>query len=485
MLQSMIRLSKIVPLGFGFIFLLMIGIGCASKFSMDKLAEAVEWQTHTYIVKTNLAALEKSLVDAETGQRGFLYTGHVEYLEPYNKGKISFSKKLDDLKQLIQDNPEQLNNLQKVQELAEKKLAELAETISLKKAGKDQAARVLVLSDQGKMLMDEMSNKLAEMLTIEDDLLVKRTALAKQAEQLSVIISVGGTVVAVVFGSLVILFISGKIIRPINEVVSTMASFSHQISATVAEHEKIASQQVDFVKQTKATIDELGTSSQQSATQAQGATTSAHQALMITEEGSLAVQETLESMKILTDKVRAISQEIEKLNEQTNQIGNISTVVKGLANQTNLLALNASVEAVRAGENGKGFAVIATEIRQLADESKKSTEKINNLVIAIKNALDSTIAVTKEGTKTVESGSQITQKMADAFSGVANAVNNVLSNNQQISQTSQQQAIAIQQVVDGIHQINLSAKETAMGISQTKVGTKQLNQAAENLNLII
>jgi methyl-accepting chemotaxis protein len=140
---------------------------------------------------------------------------------------------------------------------------------------------------------------------------------------------------------------------------------------------------------------------------------------------------------------------------------------------------------VRAGENGKGFAVIATEIRKLSDESKKSTQNINNIVIAIKKALDSTVAVASEGTKTVESGSKITQKMADSFSGVANAVNNMLLNNQQISQTAQQQAIAIQQVVDAMNVINQSTKEAAIGITQIKVGTQQLNQAAQNLSSII
>ncbi len=107
-------------------------------------------------------------------------------------------------------------------------------------------------------------------------------------------------------------------------------------------------------------------------------------------------------MIILKENVGAIAQQIMRLNEQTNQIGNISSVVINLANQTNILALNAAVEAVRAGENAKGFNVLATEIRKLAAQSKKSAQKINNLVTDIKNALDYTVTVTHECTKTVE-----------------------------------------------------------------------------------
>jgi Methyl-accepting chemotaxis protein len=485
MSQNIIRLSKVVPFGFGSIFLLMISIGFASKLSMDKLAEAVEWQTHTYVVKTNLQSLEKDLVDAETGQRGFIFTGKEEFLEPYKNGQIAFNKSLTETKELIKDNPEQVKKLEQIEKLANQKLNESAETISLKRAGKEPELRALVLSGKGKIFMDEIRERIAEMLKVEDTLLVQRTKLAKQSEQLSAIISIGGTVIAVVFGSLIVFFISDKIVRPINQVVNTIATSSRQIAATVEEQERTAAQQSAAVNQTTITMDELGASSQQSAQQAEAGAESAREALKIAEGGTLAVKETLESMTILKENVGAIATQILRLSEQTNQIGNISSVVTDLANQTNMLAINASIEAVRAGENGKGFSVLATEIRKLADISKKSAEKINNLVADIKNALDSTVTVTNEGTKTVESGNKISLKTAAAFSEVTKAFNNVVLNNQQISLTAQQQAVAIQQVVDAMNSLNLSAKETASGITQTKLGTQQLNDAAQNLNSIV
>ena len=120
-------------------------------------------------------------------------------------------------------------------------------------------------------------------------------------------------------------------------------------------------------------------------------------------------------MIIWKENVKAIAQQIMRLNEQTNQIGNISSVVINLANQTNILALNTAVEAVRAGENAKGFNVIATQIRTLAAQSKKPAQKINNLVADIKNAIDFTVTVTNECTKTVEEGNKNSQKRAVAL----------------------------------------------------------------------
>ena len=485
MSKNIIRLSKVVPLGFGSIFLLMISIGFATKYSMDNLAEAIKWQTHTYVVKTNLQALEKDLVDAETGQRGFIFTGKEEFLEPYKNGTSAFYQTAMETKKLIKDNPQQVKNMDELETMTEQKLDELAETISLKRAGKEPQLRALVLSNKGKIVMDEIRAKLAQMLNLEDALLVERTELAKQSEQLAAIFSIGGTVVALVWGSFIVLFISDKIIRPINQVANTIASSSTEIAATIEEQERTATMQSSSVNQTTITMDELGSASQQSAQQAQAGAESARQALNIAERGALAVEQTLESMAILKENVGAIAAEILRLSEQTNQIGNISTAVTDLANQTNMLALNASVEAVRAGENAQGFTVIATEIRKLADQSKKSAEKINNLVVDIKNAIDSTVTVTKEGTKTVEEGTKISQETAAAFSEVAKAVNNVVLNNQQISLTAEQQAVAIRQVVDAMNNLNQSAQDTASGITQTKLGTQQLNEAAQNLNSIV
>jgi len=183
----------------------------------------------------------------------------------------------------------------------------------------------------------------------------------------------------------------------------------------------------------------------------------------------------------LQEKVEAIAKQISYLSENAVKIGGISDLVADIANQTNMLALNAAVEAVRAGENGKGFSVVATEIRRLADESKKSAEKINGLVTEIKMAIDQTVKVTEEGAKTADKSIQQAQGTTTILGGVAESIDKVFLNNQQISLNANQQAIAIQQVLEAMNNVNLGSAETATSLSQVKLCTELLNETAAEL----
>lgn len=264
----------------------------------------------------------------------------------------------------------------------------------------------------------------------------------------------------------------------IKQLINGISASSQQTFSTVEQQERIVSLQAASVNETTVTMDELEASFRQSTEQAQAASMAAQQALQIAESGTKAVEANLKDMFTLEKKVGIIAEQMVHLSEQANQIGSISQFVSDLANQTNMLALNSAVEAVRAGENGKGFSVVANEIRRLADQSQRSAEKIYVLVSEIQSAINSTVMVTEEGTKRVAAGVQIAQKTEEAFTGVEEAVNKVVLNNQQISLNLKQQLDGIQQVVQAMDSINRGAKETAIGINQTKLSTQQLNEIA-------
>ncbi|MEG4344365.1 methyl-accepting chemotaxis protein [Microcoleus sp. A003_D6] len=310
-----------------------------------------------------------------------------------------------------------------------------------------------------------------------------KNVFAPQKELLYALMAGVGITAAIV--SAIAIFIASRTTRSVNEIVRAIASSSSQIAVTVEQQERIASQQLYAVDRTATTMDELGESSKACAEQAEAAAFGAAQALKLTAGGSQAVDNTLKEMANLTENVAAIQKQILRLSEQTDRIGNISSLVSDLANQTNMLAINAAVEAVRAGESGKGFAVVANEIRKLADRSKESASQINVLVADIQKAISSTAMVTDEGTKTVKNGVKIARKTADAFAGVAEAIDRIVLNSKQISFTARNQAIAIQDVVEAVNSLNLAAQETATGISQVKLGISQLNQAAQNLKSVV
>lgn len=274
-------------------------------------------------------------------------------------------------------------------------------------------------------------------------------------------------------------------IQSIREVSSTISAVTNQITSAIQEQEELAVEQASAVSQTTATMNELGSSARQSAEQVEVALIEAKQALNLADNGTQVVSQTLNSMDTLKNKVGAIADRISCLSEQTRQIGTISSLARDLANQTNMLSLNAAVEAVRAGEAGRGFSVVASEIRKLADQSKGSAQKIANLVNDIQLAITSTAMVTDEGTKTVSEGMNLTHRSAQTFNNVADAVNTITLNSQQISLTAQQQAVAIQQVFEAMNSLNLGASRTTNVISQTKTAAQQLNEAASSLKELV
>jgi methyl-accepting chemotaxis protein len=243
--------------------------------------------------------------------------------------------------------------------------------------------------------------------------------------------------------------------------------------------------QANSAIETSTTVNALGAISFQSAEQAESSATGARQALSLAEDGTRSVQQTLQGMSGLRDKVDAIAQQIVNLSEQTGQITVVSDLVADLASQTNMLALNAAVEAARAGEQGKGFSVVASEIRKLADQSKKSADKINALAEDIQAAINRTVMVTDEGTKTVNEGIDLAQATAATFVGVTDAVNNVFLNSQQISTAAKQQAVAIQQVLSSMTMISQGSQESAVGMHQVKMTTRELTQVADELKAAV
>lgn len=416
--------------------------------------------------------------------RGYAIINNPIFLKEYQSSLEAFYTIHTSLNKSVIDR-EQRERLQKMLVLVQNYNKFSEQMIALLKSGKKAEAVTFFSNGNGTKFVKEFDALNKSFIQAEELILEKETNEAKKALWFLITALIVGLVLLIVLSVAAALAIYSRVAGTIDRAVNEIASSSTQIAATVEEQERTASQQSASVNETTTTMDELGASSRATAEQAEAAVNAALEALNLTDGGSQAVGQTLEGMFILKERVGAIAQQIVKLSEQANQIGNISDLVSDLANQTNMLALNAAVEAVRAGEHGKGFAVVAAEIRKLADQSKTSAHKIGALVADVQNAINLTVMVTDEGTKTVEEGAKIAAKTSEAFTGVGDAVNNVVLNNQQISLNIKQQAIAIQQVIEAMNALNQGAKETASGITQTKIGTQNLNEAAIQLKTLV
>ncbi|MEG4106618.1 methyl-accepting chemotaxis protein [Microcoleus sp. S13_C5] len=418
------------------------------------------------------------------GMRGYLINKNPQFLKDFKTGGELASQSGKSAKLKIK-NPEQRIRLDKMLDLCKEYYEGSNEIVVLLQQNKRAEALAIFNTGKQTKFVNEFVEVNKQFREIEVKAIKQATEKTKQSLVFLLSALVFGSVFLLVLGAVIAWLISSGIAQTIDRAISSIATSSTEIAATVEEQERMASQQAASVNQTTTTMDELGASSRATSQQIETAVVQAMQALNLAGGGTKAVEQTLEAMATLKTKVQDIQGQIIELSEQTDHIGNISTVVSDLANQTNMLALNAAVEAVRAGDHGKGFGVVASEIRKLADRSKKSGAQINLLVADIQKAINSTVMVTDEGTKTVESGVNIASETAVAFAGVANAINNVVLSSQQISLNAKQQSIAIEQVVQAMNSLNQAAAQTACGISQTKVGTQKLNEAALDLKAVL
>jgi methyl-accepting chemotaxis protein len=281
------------------------------------------------------------------------------------------------------------------------------------------------------------------------------------------------------------LFFADRVTKYIKRAIATITASANEITDTVQNQEIAVNQQANTAITTNDSISILEAISTETSEQAEASATGAKQALSLAEEGTQAVQQTIGEMSDLRDRVDEIAQQIVNLSEQTGQITTVSDLVSDLAKQTNMLALKAAVEAARAGEQGKGFGVVAGEIRKLADESKKSAQKINTLATDIQSAINRTVMVTDRGTKTATEGIKIAENTATTFVGVTDAVNKVVLNSQQISTSTKRQSTAILQVLSAMNDISLGSQESAIGMHKVKTSTFELNQIADELQAAV
>lgn len=438
-------------------------------------------------LRTNLESMDALALNAHSSSRsvrGYLLDKNSVTLDSFNASEAKLDKLTAELQQSV-TNPEQKEILATLDQSLQKLRALNNNLVALVNAGEQEKAVQRWRTDQGRDIAEQTAALLEEFRQ-QQSMLAEEQQQQQDASLRSLVgVAISSVAILVASGLFMAIFITQFITKQLSSASSTIVSSSSQIAATVAEQERATAQQAASVNETTTTMDELNASARQVMEQAEAATMSAREALQESESGTQAVELTMESMILLKDKVGAIAQQILRLSEQTNQIGNISTLVSDLANQTNMLALNAAVEAVRAGEHGRGFSVVASEIRKLADRSKQSAAQIGNLVADIQTAINSTVMVTDEGTKTVESGVIRSQETSNSLAGIRGAVDRVVLNNQQISLTIKQQVTAIQQVVEAMNSLNSAAQESASGIGQVKTGTQLLNEAAENLSTLV
>jgi len=274
-------------------------------------------------------------------------------------------------------------------------------------------------------------------------------------------------------------------IEKIKSAINLSNSASHEISIAANQQEKITIKEASSVSEITATAEELSNSSKQVSERAKQVAEGSQDVLKIAFDGQHSIDKSIEEFNAIRERVNVIAEHILTLSREAQQIGNIVEEVSSIANKTDMLAINAGIEAARAGEYGKGFSVVATEIRDLADQSQKSAAKISSLIEKIQTSTNATVMATEQGTKGVEEGIKLILETGRTIEAAIANMRETVDSVQEIALSSGQQSLGTDQVTESMLSINEGMKETAAAAQQTLREAENLQSLSHELREMI
>ncbi|MFA7268739.1 MAG: methyl-accepting chemotaxis protein [Sterolibacterium sp.] len=255
--------------------------------------------------------------------------------------------------------------------------------------------------------------------------------------------------------------------REVMALTSKLALAASHVAITSSQQREASASMAAAMEQTKASIEQVANNSSD-------AQQMAEQASSLSQEGEKIVESASNEMGLIATSVRESALQIESLGEKSDQISNIANVIKEIADQTNLLALNAAIEAARAGEQGRGFAVVADEVRKLAERTTKSTMEITGMIAGIQGGTAEAVRCMQEGSSRVQGGVSLANQAGDSMGLIREGAGRVIAAVSEINLALQEQSLATQHVVESTEKIVIMAE-------QNSAETGEIASTAESL----
>jgi methyl-accepting chemotaxis protein len=276
-----------------------------------------------------------------------------------------------------------------------------------------------------------------------------------------------------------------SIISQASSTTVQVASASNQLQSTAIQIAN-AAEEVASQSATVATAsEEMSATSNDISRNCSMASDVANQASHNAHNGASVVQETIAGMQMIADKVRESSHTVEALGARSDQIGAIVGTIEEIADQTNLLALNAAIEAARAGEQGRGFAVVADEVRALAERTTRATREIGEMIKAIQQETSGAVTSMEQGVQEVERGMDSSRRSGEALQQILEGISEVTMQVHQIATAAEEQTAVTGEISTNIHQITDVVHETASGAHETAAAASSLAQLAKDLEVLV
>ncbi|WP_296218763.1 methyl-accepting chemotaxis protein [Pseudomonas sp. UBA2684] len=532
---SNLSISQKLYAGFAVLLAIILLLVLSSWRGFNQVNSAVASNIHTYTVISEADALLSSLINIETGMRGYAISGKDTFLAPLQEGERAFSESYTMLKRLTADNPAQQRRLDEIQRLKQQWFAEdIQANVDLRReiaSGQAQMDAIVERISEGrdKAKMDAMRGQIAELRSEEEKLLGSRSEEMDSASSTALGILIGGGVLVGVLAVIIALTLSASIVgrlrhavdvaraiadgrldsridnRGGDEIGTLLAAFSamqerlrgmitqikqgaeqlvqasQHISSSSEQLSVSAREQSHAAASMAATVEELTVSINHVAENAGEAHAISSASGQQSQDGGKVIQNTLESMQKIANTVQQSASQIAELGQHSDQITSIVNVIKAIADQTNLLALNAAIEAARAGEQGRGFAVVADEVRLLAQRTGNSTQEIAEMVQKIQQGTRHAVDNMEVGVALVNNGVEQANQAGEAIVQIRDGSSRVISVVDQISIALREQTEASQDVARNVERIAQMSQQNSQAVEETSLTAHSLNQLAKGL----
>lgn len=471
--------------GFAVILALTVVVDVIAVIALNRV---VAGKDHVINVNSRLLldaeTLRAAIGEKSAAARGYLLTGDSKYLDEMATARGAFKSALDAANHGISSTEER----RLTQAIAQDETAHqqaIDSVVTLRKSGAPLPAVGHAFADQVDPKRTALVASITSFVKREDQLLAKGQHDADNTASNAITLIVVMAAVAAAIAAAFAFLLNRALRRQIGTAVGEVKSSSAELEATANQQATGAKEQATAMSEITTTISELLATSRQIAESAQRVAQVAEQTAGAGRSGEDTIRKAQESITDIRRQVDVIVDHMLELGEKSQQIGAVLDIVTELAEQTNILAINSTIEAAGAGEAGKRFAVVADEIRKLADRVADSTKEIRGLIDVVRAAVNTTVMATEIGSKAVDAGSEQFGDVTNAFGEIAGLVATTTDAAREIELSTKQQTTAVEQVNIAISNVAQSTREAEASSSQTYQTASQLSSLSLDLARLV
>lgn len=524
-----LTIKQILWQGFGTIFVLIMLLNIVTQHTKNNLVKSLDRVTFASNILQKLTQLELLLLEAETGQRSYLYTERENFLVPYTEANVQINAQMADLKAHIL-HPRNQERMDELQTLITERRDYLEQTIQMRKSGREQEVKNLVIAETGPKIMARVRAKISEIKEAENQLLDNRRNSATRDLNFSTYFAWSIALIIAGVGVLISFLILRRIAQSLgiavgvaetisagnltaniaansnDEIGKLLVSFktmNHslntsiervqksgfqitisalEIAASGKQLEATVTQESASIIEVESTTKEIAATSRHLRQTIEEITSAFQNTAMAAGGGKRNLSELGETMRQLVTATTSISSKLSDISEQANNINRIITTITKVADRTNLLSLNAAIEAEKAGKYGNGFAVVAREIRRLADQSGVATLDIEKMVKEMQAAVSSGVTEMDNFTLEVSQSVEDVESVSWQLTEIIEQVQSITPRFEVVNQGMEAQSEGAQQISEVMLHLSQSSSQTAEALREINGAISELNNAAQGLH---